>query len=663
MEPDPRREVTTRTQRVSALTLATATFAACFACWVINSVLVAHLVNSRVFDWSEAEVGWLLGLPFFTGAVSRVPLGILTDRYGGRVVFSLLFAWVAASLVALSFSTSFLTYAIASLGVGFAGGSFAVGVGFVSSWFDAKSQGSALGVFGSGMAGAALTSALAPPLLISLTRDGADPAGWRWLPRLYAVAMLIVAIVFVTVARTHPSQGPSQSIAQRLAPLRDIIVWRFGLYYLLVFGGVVAMGQWIVPYGLNAYGLSVGEAGLLAALLSVPSGLLRAAGGWLSDRIGAGPVMYGVFAASLVVFAVLAVPRMDIMSPGEGVLASVAGRVESVSADAVVVAGKRHAVQPPSDKSTSRYEPTLPQVTRWQVPAVSVDQTVSKRQLLATGVTHVHYPANLTVVMVLLVAFGAAAGIGMGGVLKFIPERFPSAVGVVAGTVGLIGALGGFVFPPLFGLVLRTTGMWSSCFWVLAALAAVCLVLLRVVTHRIVRNEAPDLVRLIEKAAATPLGGLLVGGPDETLEAVLARIPFLADLSREELAGLARIGHRRRVASGEVVFREGDTGDALYVVIRGSLEVSKLIDGSPKVLSRMKSAEHFGELALLDGGPRSATVMAMEACDLFTVPRADFLSLLGRSPRLTAHLLVGLSNRLRQRDHSRLEPNQAPGVK
>jgi NNP family nitrate/nitrite transporter-like MFS transporter len=113
--------------------------------------------------------------------------------------------------------------------------------------------------------------------------------------------------------------------------LKSVRVWRFGLYYFFVFGGFVALAQWLVPYYVNAYGTTVALAGALAACNSLPSGVIRAAGGWMSDRWGARTIMYWVFGLSLVCCALLVVPQMDIRSPGSGIMARAAGTVTSVS--------------------------------------------------------------------------------------------------------------------------------------------------------------------------------------------------------------------------------------------------------------------------------------------------------------------------------------------
>ena len=165
-------------QATLALVMSTIAFTVCFACWVINGVLLAYLASNKIVSFSTSEIGWLLAVPILTGAISRVPLGLMTDIYGGRTINFVLMLITAVPLFLLS-STSYIEFFIASLGFGLAGGGFAVGIGYVASWFKKEKQGTALGIFGMGNAGAAATTLIAPSLLVWLTNDGSDPEQWR----------------------------------------------------------------------------------------------------------------------------------------------------------------------------------------------------------------------------------------------------------------------------------------------------------------------------------------------------------------------------------------------------------------------------------------------------------------------------------------------------
>lgn len=488
-----------RGRALSVLTMNTLAFTACFAVWMMNGVLVTFLVENRIFLFDKVQIGWLLGIPVLTGSVLRLPVGLLTDRWGGRVVFPALMAIAAAACLGLSYAQGYRDFVLGSLGFGLAGTGFAAGIAYTSVWFSKERQGTALGVFGVGNAGSALTTMAAPLCLRWLTDAGANPEGWRQLPRLYGAMLLATAVVFVLVTTNRrPAHGQGRTLAQQLAPLRSLRVWRFGLYYFLVFGGFVALAQWLVPYYVSAYGIPLALAGMLTSIFSLPSGLIRALGGWMSDRLGARSTMYWVLGVCAVGCLLLVAPRMDITAPGEGVMAIQAGTVTRVDATRVVVGETAYPLR--SERGALEQEGTViwPRSEAWQEPVVQVGQTVKKKELLARGVTHIFFQANVWVFTALVCVVGVAMGIGKAAVYKFIPDYFPNDVGAVGGLVGVIGGLGGFVCPILFGYLLRGTGLWTSCWVFLSALSVICLVWLHLVVRRMLKEQAPRLSEQLE---------------------------------------------------------------------------------------------------------------------------------------------------------------------
>jgi nitrate/nitrite transporter NarK len=147
---------------IAVLTMNTIAFTVCFACWMLNGVLVTFLVENQVFRWSESEVGWLIGIPVLSGALFRLPVGILTDKYGGKWVYMGVMLLASLPMFLLSYADSYWTFFFCSLGFGLAGTAFAVGIAYTSVWFRSEHHGTALGIFGAGNAGAALTSMGAP---------------------------------------------------------------------------------------------------------------------------------------------------------------------------------------------------------------------------------------------------------------------------------------------------------------------------------------------------------------------------------------------------------------------------------------------------------------------------------------------------------------------
>jgi NNP family nitrate/nitrite transporter-like MFS transporter len=294
----------TENQRRQALGASTLAFMACFAVWTIFSIIGIRI--QKELGLNDTEFGLLVGTPILTGAVSRLFIGILSDRFGGRKVMPVVMLTAAAATFLLTYAQTFAQFLLAALFMGVAGGSFAAGVAYVARWYPKERTGTALGIFGMGTFGAAITNS-ASFLMVAL--------GWIAVARIWAAGLVLVAVIFYLTTRDDPlaaerrasgAKGPS--VAQQLAPLARLQVWRFAIYYAFVFGAFVALALWLPRYYIGAYGLSVGMAGMLATAFSLPGALFRAAGGWLSDRYGARSVMYLTFGMSMVATFLLSYP-------------------------------------------------------------------------------------------------------------------------------------------------------------------------------------------------------------------------------------------------------------------------------------------------------------------------------------------------------------------
>ncbi len=521
-------------KRNLVLAMNTLAFTVCFAVWTMNGVLVTHLVTTGAFDWSALEIGVLMATPVLTGSLLRLPAGLLTDRYGGRPVYFVLMLLAALALVFNSRVHGFTGFFLAALGFGISGASFAVGIAYTSVWFPKQLQGTALGIFGAGNAGSAITLLVAPRLLTTLTERGARPEGWRTLPLIYAGALVVIAVLFwlFTYPRTTP-HGAEKTLRERLAPLRNMRVWRFGAYYFLVFGAFVALSQWLVPYYVRFYEFPLATAGLLVAIFSLPSGLIRALGGWMSDRFGARRVMYWVLGTCVAGCFLLIFPRMDVLSPGDGLSATADGRIESITDTTMVVhlasSGKTASYTiegAPLERTSAleraalapRQQRILPERVSWKQWAQKIEigadgtetrrpfrvgDTIKKKELLAAGRTQISFQANVYVFTLIVFVIGIAMGIGKAAVYKHIPDYFPEEVGVVGGLVGVIGGLGGFVCPILFGQLLDMTGLWTSCWMFLFLVAVGCLWWMHRVVERMLRESAPAVMQRIERQGAS----------------------------------------------------------------------------------------------------------------------------------------------------------------
>ncbi|MTI15784.1 NarK/NasA family nitrate transporter [Rhodobacteraceae bacterium RKSG542] len=296
----------TRTQQYRALGLSTGAFTVCFAVWTIFSIIGVKI--KQEFGLNESQFGLLVATPVLTGSISRIFLGIITERYGGRVVFALQMLFTAVCVWLLTSAHSYEMFLVAALGLGLAGGSFIIGVAYVSRWFPKEEQGTALGIFGVGNVGAAVTNFVAPFLVVSL--------GWEGTAHVYAVVLVITAIIFFVFSKDDPVHAQhlktgdtAPSIASQMAPLKKMQVWRFATYYFFVFGGFVALASFLPRYYVGAYALPLTTAGVLAGLYSMPGSVFRALGGWLSDKWGARLVMYITFIVSLICLFVMSYPQ------------------------------------------------------------------------------------------------------------------------------------------------------------------------------------------------------------------------------------------------------------------------------------------------------------------------------------------------------------------
>jgi NNP family nitrate/nitrite transporter-like MFS transporter len=290
-------------KQIPVLVMSTLAFTVCFAVWMVFAVIGIPI--RKALDLNATQFGLLTATPVLTGSLVRVPLGLWTDRFGGRVVFFLLMLGTVIPIWMLSYATEYWHFLVLGLFVGLAGGSFSVGTPYVARWFRKERQGFAMGVFGAGNSGAALTKFVAPAIVVA--------AGWTMVPKVYAVAMLVTAIAFWVFTDSDPTHRVDARITWReqLAAMRDPKVWKYCQYYSIVFGGYVALALWMVQYYVSEYGFDIRAAALLAACFSLPGGVLRAVGGWMADRWGAHTVTWWVLWVSWVCLFLLSYPQTD----------------------------------------------------------------------------------------------------------------------------------------------------------------------------------------------------------------------------------------------------------------------------------------------------------------------------------------------------------------
>ena len=294
-----------RRKQASVLISSTFAFTICFAVWMMFAVLGIPIKTS--LGLTETQFGLLAAMPVLTGSLVRVPLGIWTDKYGGRRVFFLLMLASVVPIYLISYATAYWHFLVLGMFVGLAGGSFSVGTPYVARWYEKERRGLAMGIFGAGNSGSALTKFVAPGIVAAF--------GWQMLPKVYAVAMLATAIIFWLFSYTDKSHlAPSgESFSAQMKVLKDPRVWRYCQYYSVVFGGYVALALWMTKYYVAEYGFDLKHAALLAACFSLPGGVLRAFGGWISDKYGAAKVTWAVMWVCWVCFFLLSYPQTQMV--------------------------------------------------------------------------------------------------------------------------------------------------------------------------------------------------------------------------------------------------------------------------------------------------------------------------------------------------------------
>ena len=290
-------------QGMSVLVVSTLAFTVCFMVWMMFGVIGIPI--RKTLNLNATEFGLLTAMPVLTGSLIRVPLGIWTDRYGGRIVMTVLMALTVPAIFLMAYATAYWHFLVVGLFVGLAGGSFSVGTPYVARWFPKNRQGFAMGVYGAGNSGAAVNKFIAPALVVAF--------GWTMVPQAYAAIMLATVILFWFFSYSDPAHlvPPSTKFSDQLKMLKDPKVLKYCQYYSIVFGGYVALSLWMVQYYIGEYGLDIRAAALLAACFSLPGGVLRAVGGWLSDKYGAHSVTWWVMWVCWICLFLLSYPQTD----------------------------------------------------------------------------------------------------------------------------------------------------------------------------------------------------------------------------------------------------------------------------------------------------------------------------------------------------------------
>ena len=288
----------------SVLFASTLAFMVCFAVWMMFGVIGIPIREQ--LRLSNTEFGLLTATPVLLGALMRLPLGVWTDRFGGRSVFTILLVAAALPVFLVSYAHAFWQFLAIGLLLGIVGAAFAVGTPYVARFFPKERRGFAMGFFGAGTTGAALNMFVAPQIVAA--------GGWQAVPRIYAGALLVTAAIFWLFSAPDPGvrAASGTTIKSSLAVLKDWRVWKLCQYYSLAFGGFTALSLWMTEYYVQEYGFNLKVAALLAACFALPAGALRALGGWMSDRFGAQQVTWWVLWVAWIALFLLSYPQTEL---------------------------------------------------------------------------------------------------------------------------------------------------------------------------------------------------------------------------------------------------------------------------------------------------------------------------------------------------------------
>ena len=380
----------------------TFSFTVCFMVWMIFAVIGIPIKEE--LGLNETQFGLLVAMPILTGSLFRFPIGILTDHFGGRKVFFFLMLLTIIPIWLISYASSYWQFLIIGLFVGLTGASFTVGIAYCAKWFPRHRQGTAMGIFGAGNVGAALTKLIAPTILVAY--------GWAMVPKVYAIIMTITSLLFWVFSWDNSDHKVTKkfSFKEEMLILKDPNIWKLCQFYSIVFGGYVALAAWMTKYYITEYSFDITTAALLAACFSLPGGLLRALGGYFSDKFGAHIVTWWVLWVSMICFFIMAYPHTELTIYG-------------------------------------------------------IEGPITFKINL-----------NATFFTILIFIVGIAFAIGKASVFKYISDDYSDNIGVVSGIVGLMGGMGGFLLPIMFGILIDLTGIRSSIFILLCGITWVSLI-------------------------------------------------------------------------------------------------------------------------------------------------------------------------------------------
>ncbi len=270
---------------IIALVMATVAMAVSFMVWASLSPVANQIAIS--FNLSASQKSLLIATPVLLGSIMRIPMGILSDRLGGKKVYIGTMIFIILPLIFVPTVQSFPLLILLALLLGMAGTTFAIAISYVSAWFPPEKQGLILGIAGMGNIGNALAGLIIPRINSNW--------GFDWIYYSLIIALVIIIVLFAILAKEMPISKEKKTLSQQLSVVKDKNTWFLSLFYFLTFGSFVALSNYLPSFMSDQFLMNPVNAGLVSAAFAAVATLMRPVGGVVADKMNPTKLLSGLF--------------------------------------------------------------------------------------------------------------------------------------------------------------------------------------------------------------------------------------------------------------------------------------------------------------------------------------------------------------------------------
>ncbi|MCM3718808.1 MFS transporter [Fictibacillus phosphorivorans] len=251
--------------------------------WTMGAQVAPIIQN--MYGLSDTKLSLLIAIPVLLGSLMRIPLGIASDRYGGRKVYTVTMLALVIPLVGIGYAASFEMLLFWTFLIGLAGATFAIAISYVSAWYTFGKQGYVLGVVGLGNIGSAISGFTIPTMVTEL--------GLSWTFWGGAILMGLMTIIFWLFTKEAPLSNKKMTVKEAFSVMKYRSLWMLSMFYFLTFGGFVAFSLYLPTLLKGLYQVSLVDVGMKTAWFVVIATFIRPFGSYLADRFGAKmPLMF-----------------------------------------------------------------------------------------------------------------------------------------------------------------------------------------------------------------------------------------------------------------------------------------------------------------------------------------------------------------------------------